>query len=488
MSLCLITGAAGGIGGVVARNLARRGMNLHLTDRPGSALSEVAAACPGATWSFHDLSRDEEVASLFEQLDETPGVVFNSIGKGVMGSFESLPVEAYRDSLALNFFVPLLVNLTAMRAWKAQEKPGRLLTVSSVSGHRAYPSSIAYGIAKHALEASMTVFHKAGLPINVFAGTVCPTNIDTGFWQNVETFGDVSLPDESRMVSADEVADACVSWIESTEPPRHVFIPQEAATVPTPYGHLSPELEQYLAENLASAGHKFPPPSGVALITGASSGLGLELSRALAAEGWRVVGLARDRDRLRQQLVENGGPLDRCYEGDVGDQRRMEEIVAETVAAYGSVDLLVNNAGATKIGWIYEFPNADIKRIFNTNFFGYLHPTRAALRPLIENRGILLNILSITAQNPAPVSLPYSCAKAAQAALSDALRHDLTTKGVRVVDVFPGNTRTDFFARAESVNGEPVIAPANAMDPKAVVDQIVHLLLRSRCSSATIVE
>lgn len=486
MTYALVTGATGGIGKAIALELARRGARLALTDLRLEDLEPLADACGGASVFACDLTDHAQVTSLFEDLGELPDVVVNSIGKGYMGDFASVSPGDFERSFAVNFFAPLFVSLAAYRRWRDAKVEGRLLNLSSISGHRAYSSSIAYGAAKHALESASTILRGEGAPHGIAVGTLCPTNTATGFWTNAEYAEGLQAPAENRMISAGEVATEALKWLDGPERPASVFVPPEIGENATVYGvEDATETAQWF-DVLAHAGHTYPSSPGVAVVTGASAGMGLELAKRLASAGWKVVGMARNRDRLEAQLTAQGGPLHSVYATDVGDAARVARALDATVQELGSIDLLVNNAGATKIGWPHLFPDGDIKRIFDTNFYGYYHPTRAAIPHLTKTRGTILNVLSITAQQPARVALPYSCAKVAQAVLSDRLREDLAWDGIRVIDVFPGNTQTEFFDRAESVDGLPVTTPANAMPVAEVADRMMAAIVEQRTTDTIV--
>ena len=480
MTYALITGATGGIGRAIALELSRRGYRLVLTDLNQAALDDLAAGCGGAEAVACDMTDIEHIAKLVDALDPLPDVLVNSVGRGIMGEFESLSGKDFQQSFEVNFFAPLFISLALYRRWLDAGTKGRILGLSSISGHRAYASSVAYSAAKHAFESAMTILRMDGEPHGIAAGTLCPTNVATGFWDAAAYGGSTSAPDVEHMISADDVAAAAVAWLEGPERPRSVFVPPEIGNNLTVYGLEDPAATVQYLERLAASGHSHPPKPGVGVVTGASAGLGLEISRRLAAGGWKVVGVSRTLAPLEAQLTDNGGPLHRVYSADVGDAPRVAEVLEDIEAQLGAIDLLVNNAGTTKIGWIQGFPDADIRRIFETNFFGYYHPTKLTLPYLERSHGTLLNVVSLTAQRPARVSLPYSCSKVAQAVVSDSLRFDLRDRGVRVIDVYPGNTRTEFFNRAESVDGTPVTMPANAKPVEEVGERIIGVMFGER--------
>lgn len=458
--LFLVTGAAGGLGRAIATSLRHRGAALHLVDRDREALLNLADKL-GATWTVADLTDDAVVPTLFDR--DLPDGVVNAIGKGYFGTFDSIGSAQFRHSFGVNFFAPLFVGLEAMRRWKAEGVTGRLLTLSSISGHKAYSSSIAYCAAKHALESAMSILRRIGAESGIRVGTICPTNVDTPFWNAVEMDVPVKLPKPANMLSADVVVSAVDHWLDNPRAPGVVFVPKSLSRQKTRYGR-----------GVTGISGCEPSDCGVALISGASAGLGRELARELRRRGWRLAAVARDERRLDAEFASDEGVL--CCAGDVADAVRMTEIVKQTVDRFGGIDLLVNNAGSSFIGPALDLDFAVIRRVFETNFFGYFHLTKAALPHVECARGSILNIISTTALNPAICALPYSCAKIAQAVLSDRLRDDLAPRGVRVLDLFSSNIRTKFFDRAETPEGIGVQVPANAMEVGEVAEAAMALL------------
>lgn len=457
-SVCLITGAAGGLGQAIAQALHRRGVELHLVDADAERLRAVADEI-GAAWTAVDLTDDEVAPSLF---DPMPDLIVHAIGKGYFGTFTAIDAEQCRRSFDVNFFAPLFIGIEAMRRWRTAGTAGRMLTLSSISGYQAYSTSVAYGMAKHALESAMRILRIVGAPDGIQVGTICPTNVDTSFWNAVERDGAVELPARSAMIQVAEVVRAVVAWLDASRPRGVVFVPPALRRRQTRYGRES------RSSGAAPAG------PGVAVVSGASSGLGRELVHRLRRRGWRVAAVARDGGRLQTEFAGDDDVL--CLPGDVADRGRMLEVVEQTVQRLGGLDLLVNNAGSSWIGPALDLEPAECRRVFETNLFGYFHLTKAALPSLEVDGGTILNVLSTTAIDPAIQALPYSCAKIAQAALSDRLKEDLAARGVRVVDLFPGNIRTGFFESATTPAGTGVPVPANAIAVEEVADAAMALL------------
>lgn len=180
-----------------------------------------------------------------------------------------------------------------------------------------------------------------------------------------------------------------------------------------------------------------PPP--VALITGASSGIGAAAATALAAEGMVVHGVARRADRLGELAAATGC---QTHELDVRDAAG----VAEMIESIGRIDILVNNAGLGA-GWgpLADALLTDIRRTVDTNVTAAIHLVQAVLPGMIERGdGHIVNVGSMAGLHPLPAAL-YGATKGAIHLLSANLRLELQGTGVRVTEICPGRIATEFY-------------------------------------------
>jgi len=177
---------------------------------------------------------------------------------------------------------------------------------------------------------------------------------------------------------------------------------------------------------------------GVALVTGASSGIGRAAAEALQGAGFRVFGTSR---RARAEQSE-GITMLAC---DVTDDRSVAKLVEEVMARAGRIDLLVNNAGIGLLGAAEESSVAQAQALFDVNLFGVLRLTNAVL-PIMrrKGKGRIVNLSSVLGFIPAPYSALYASTKHAIEGYSESLDHELRAFGIRVVLVEPAYTRTSF--------------------------------------------
>jgi len=180
----------------------------------------------------------------------------------------------------------------------------------------------------------------------------------------------------------------------------------------------------------------------VALVTGASSGIGRATALALSRAGARVAVGARRGDRLKSLAREAPGEM-LVLDLDVTDRGSVEEAVAATVDGFGSLDILVNNAGLMLSGPILGADTTEWTRMVGTNLLGSMYAVHAALPHLLDSRGAVVQISSTSGRTSSAASAVYSATKFGVNAFAEALRQEVTEQGVRVVVLEPGFVSTE---------------------------------------------
>lgn len=182
-----------------------------------------------------------------------------------------------------------------------------------------------------------------------------------------------------------------------------------------------------------------------AVLTGASSGIGEATARLLAQQKCNVALAARREDRLNGLATELGeGAL--AVPTDVTDPAACEALVSRAVGNFGSVDILVANAGLGLYGSIAEGEPEDWRRMFEVNVLGVLYVTRAAVRHMLgRTSGDVVFVSSLAGRRvPRADGTVYAATKHALTALAEGLRMEVHTKGIRVITIEPGLVRTEF--------------------------------------------
>lgn len=177
-----------------------------------------------------------------------------------------------------------------------------------------------------------------------------------------------------------------------------------------------------------------PIDEQVIVITGASSGIGLVTARMAARQGAKVVLAARDRDALAQVAEEiraDGGDAIHCV-ADVADADALRRVADAAVRSYGRIDSWVNNAGVAIIGKLLDTAPDDHRRLFETNYWGVVNGSLAAIPHLRQNGGALINIGSVLSDRAIPLQGAYVATKHAVKGFTDALRMELEAEGAPI--------------------------------------------------------
>src|ERR1700689_397622 len=218
-----------------------------------------------------------------------------------------------------------------------------------------------------------------------------------------------------------------------------------------------------------------------AVVTGASSGIGLAAARQLAAAGFRVFGASRSSPAGGTSGVED-------IAIDVRKDASVREGVLEIVRGAGRIDVLVNNAGYLCAGPIEEVGGADALAQFDTNFFGVVRMSVAVLPGMRERQaGHIITVSSLAGLVPVPYWGHYNASKFAVEGLMETLRHEVRPFGIQVALVEPGAIKTPFFARPGAAGMSAYAGPrgrayaamarfeARAPGPEVVARKIVSI-------------
>jgi NADP-dependent 3-hydroxy acid dehydrogenase YdfG len=184
----------------------------------------------------------------------------------------------------------------------------------------------------------------------------------------------------------------------------------------------------------------------VALVTGASSGIGEAAAIALAEAGASVALSARRVDRLEALVsrIEAAGGKALALPGDVVDEEVATATVEKTVAHFGRIDILVNSAGILQAGGIENANTQEYRRVMDVNLMGTIYTCKAAIGPMkAQGRGDIINISSQAGRKSASVFNAYSASKHALNSMSEAMRQEVGGYGIRVCVLMPGATTTE---------------------------------------------
>lgn len=212
----------------------------------------------------------------------------------------------------------------------------------------------------------------------------------------------------------------------------------------------------------------------VAIVTGASSGIGAATAEELARRGYAVLLAARRTEKLEQVAqrcrAAGGEPL--VVATDVRQVAQVDALVALAVAKFGRLDVCVNNAGYGLHALVHETSVEQMRAIFEVNYFGAFYGCRAAARVMMAQRsGHIFNVSSVIGKRGVPFNGAYCATKFALCGLTDSLRVEMRPHHVRVTAVCPALTDTEFFEAVEGRpdSGKPLYAKLRGLTPPGVI-------------------
>lgn len=198
----------------------------------------------------------------------------------------------------------------------------------------------------------------------------------------------------------------------------------------------------------------------VAIVTGASKGLGAAITRRLVQEGARVIACARNKETLESLAKENPEQI-LIYPCDISDSTQVHGLIDFTLKETGQIDILVNNAGVGHFGQVQELSEENWDEMMATNLKGPFLTCKYSIPHLIKTRGHIINISSVAGTVTFSGGGGYCASKFGLMALSDVLTQELKPHQVRVTTICPGSIHTDFFQ-----------APDYALQPEQVAEAV----------------
>ena len=185
----------------------------------------------------------------------------------------------------------------------------------------------------------------------------------------------------------------------------------------------------------------------IVVITGASSGIGYSTAKALAKKGAKIVAGARRIDRLenlKKEITEDGGEIIIC-ETDVTKKSDCDNLVKQAIEKYGTVDVLINNAGLMPLSFVRSLKIDEWDRMIDENIKGVMYCTAAVVPTMVEKKsGHIINISSVAGRIVFPAGSVYCATKHAVTAFSEGLRQELSVrKNIRITSIEPGVVQTE---------------------------------------------
>lgn len=229
------------------------------------------------------------------------------------------------------------------------------------------------------------------------------------------------------------------------------------------------------------------PKRRVAVIGGASSGIGRATAERFAALGWRLVLAARDAgelETLADTLRDRGGEV--CVvPTDIGDAAAVRALAAAALAFGGTIDLWFANVGVGAVGRFEEVPVEAHEQVLRTNLIGHLYEAHAALPIFLrQGHGVFVNMISMVGFAAAPLAAAYSASKFGLRGLSESLRAEMAAyPRIHICDVYPALVDTPALDHAANYTGKAIHPPTPMLDPRRVAEAVVRLADHPRATT-----
>jgi len=191
----------------------------------------------------------------------------------------------------------------------------------------------------------------------------------------------------------------------------------------------------------------------VVVITGASSGIGLSLAKEYAKNGSKVVIAARNLEKLNELKQELSGSEILAVKTDVSIEEDCKQLITETINRFGMIDVLINNAGVSMRSLFADLDLEVFKRVMNINFWGTVYCTKFALKYLLQSKGSVVGVSSISGFIGLPARCAYSASKYAMHGFLETLRTENMKTGLHVLIAAPGFTQSNIRKRAFTGDG-----------------------------------
>ena len=229
----------------------------------------------------------------------------------------------------------------------------------------------------------------------------------------------------------------------------------------------------------------------VAVVTGASRGIGAAIARELAAAGMYVVinycGSEEKAQELKTEIEQNGGEAS-LYKCDVSDNVACKEFIGNVIAEYGHLDVLVNNAGITRDGLCMAMKEEDFDAVINTNLKGTFNCIKFASRIMMKQRhGKIINMTSVSGVAGNAGQVNYSAAKAGVIGITKSMARELSSRNINVNAIAPGFIETDMTAKLSDKVKEQAVSqiPLNRFGRPEEVAELVAFLAGEKSNYIT---
>lgn len=480
----IVTGGSRGFGAAAARLIASRGNTVVATMRnPGRDAASVVEGLEDRIVPMElDVLDGEGCRAVVNEVVQRYGRVdalINNAGYGLFGPIEDVNEQELWRQVDTNVLGQWRMMQAVLPRMRAQGR-GKIANVSSTAGRMPAAIIGMYCASKHAVEAmtESVRYELANTGVQVtliepgmFASDWQTSNLDvcetvregkSAYQATVDRFLSNFQATAATRPGSASVGAAMADIVELEQRlPMRWPVGNDAVHMIPIHRELPDEVWQHLRHTNAFGNWRRPlyesappppPPAdwtwsrdNVVLITGASRGFGAAAARECAARGNTVVAAMRSPGRDGDDVASGFEGRIVPVELDVTDPAACERVVADAVARFGHLDVLVNNAGYGLYGPLEDFSEAEVRRELDTNFFGQWRMLKAVLPHMRGRRlGKVVNVSSLSGQIPSPLMSFYAASKHAVEAMSEALAEEVSPWNVQVTVLEPGMYRSDW--------------------------------------------
>ncbi|XP_076373012.1 putative short-chain type dehydrogenase/reductase y4vI [Tachypleus tridentatus] len=453
--VAIITGASSGIGRATAVLFSRLGAKLSVTGRNQENLAKSAVECEAVSpynlkplCIVGDLTIESDIERIVKSTIDTYGrldILVNNAATTASDSAEDGSLATL--DLVWKTNVRSVYHLTMLAVPHLIESKGSIVNVSSVLGQRGNVRSLSYTISKGALDQLTRSVALDLAPKQIRVNSVNPGVIETNMFPTIglDTNEVMEKAAQSyplgRGGQPQEVANA-IAFLASHEAS---FITGETLVVD------GAKTVSYFLSMATSRQQEKKLDQKVALITGASSGIGRATAVLFSSLGARLALTGRNQENLTKSSLEceTVSPYDikpLCIVGDLTIESDIERIVNSTTNTYGRLDILVNNAGIIAVDSAQSGSLETLDLVWKTNVRSVYHLTMLAVPHLIESKGSIVNVSSILSKKGYATALSYTMSKGALDQFTRSVAIDLGPKHVRVNSVNPTTIETNIYS------------------------------------------
>ncbi|XP_076646771.1 uncharacterized protein LOC143355640 [Halictus rubicundus] len=500
--VALVSGSSSGIGAEISRSLVKHGVKVVGLARRSEKLEELATEL--GKDMFHpmkcDVSEEDDILRAFKWTELNLGgidILVNNAGVAIMSMVIDTPTEVYRKTIDTNLIAPAICAREFAKSIKKRNACGHILNINSIAGH--YPETFhvpigLYGASKAGLLSLGAELRTEAMlsKLKMRVTSISPGAVLTDMLKEATKAGD-KIADMMPVLKEKDIADAVIyalSAPQSAEIYELTIVPQASTIGITKLtSSILQDINKECGVNqmhnnvTSTVSFKMEQWAGkVAIVTGASSGIGRDVVKSLVNHAVKVVGLARRIDKLQELAKQLGKDKFYPVQCDLVKEDDILRAFNWVEQNLGGANILVNNAGTICGIPIIESPTEQYRTVIDTNLIAPAICAREFAKSIKKRktRGHIININSITGHYAEAIQTPlgmYSASKYGVTALTTELRHEfiIAKLDIRVTSISPGAVHTELLTNLLRWSDETA-QKANILRNVHIADAVIYAL------------